>query len=97
MLDINESHGVQFTLKRSLIESSSCLKDYKTPKPGDEFLGVIVKISSKGALVTFYGNIKGYLRRTENIDFNQAFYEGQSVGLSFHCYRSFLCIVCTLV
>ena len=93
MLDINESHGVQFTLKRSLIESPSCLKDYKTPTPGDEYLGVIVKISSKGALVTFYGNIKGYLKHTENVNFNQAFYEGQSVGSSFRCNHSFLYIV----
>jgi rRNA biogenesis protein RRP5 len=63
--DLHERH-MRLTLKKTLISSDlPILQDMAEASPGMRVLGTIIKIQPSGAVVQFYGSLKGYLPKGE--------------------------------
>ncbi|XP_056630558.1 protein RRP5 homolog [Diorhabda sublineata] len=60
VLSIN-SGNIILTLKSGQVDSDQCLTDLSKAKRGDRYPGVIVHTKPEGAVVIFYGNVKGWL------------------------------------
>lgn len=67
ILSVNlEKRQIRLTLKKSLLNSESAIwKDYDNITPGSQSPGTIVNIQSHGAVVQFYGHIRGFLPVSE--------------------------------
>ncbi|KAL3478626.1 hypothetical protein BJX99DRAFT_224047 [Aspergillus californicus] len=67
VLSVNlEKREVRLTLKKSLLNSEAAVwKDYRDILPGSQSPGTIIKILSNGAVVQFYGTIRGWLPVSE--------------------------------
>ncbi|KAL4787905.1 hypothetical protein BJX76DRAFT_353703 [Aspergillus varians] len=67
ILSVNlEKREVRLTLKKSLLNSEAAVwKDYRDILPGSQSPGTIVNILSNGAVVQFYGMIRGWLSVSE--------------------------------
>jgi rRNA biogenesis protein RRP5 len=82
-----ERRQIRLTLKKSLLNSDSAIwKDYKDIVPGAQSPGTIVKIHPHGAVVQFYGPIRGFLPVSEMSeayikDPSQHFRQGQVVNV----------------
>jgi rRNA biogenesis protein RRP5 len=78
---------IRLTLKKSLLNSESAIwKDYDGIVPGAQSPGTIVKIQPNGAVVQFYGAIRGFLPVSEMSeayikDPSQHFRRGQVVNV----------------
>ncbi|CAG9825023.1 unnamed protein product [Phaedon cochleariae] len=88
VLSIDENN-LLLTLKQSQVEADNALIDINNANRGDKYTGVVVLTRPTGALVTFYGNIKGWISNKfledqesqETPDPTQYFYKGQVVNL----------------
>ncbi|KAL8884713.1 MAG: hypothetical protein Q9215_007301 [Flavoplaca cf. flavocitrina] len=56
---------LRLTLKKTLIHSEEIWKSYDDLEPGVEAPGTIIKIISSGAIVQFYGPVRGFLPVSE--------------------------------
>ena len=57
---------IRLTLKKTLVNSESKIwKDYQDLSVGDSTPGTILKVERNGALVQFYGSVKGFLPVSE--------------------------------
>ncbi|KAL8645515.1 MAG: hypothetical protein Q9210_006666 [Variospora velana] len=57
---------LRFTLKKALVNSDDAIwKSYDTIHPGDEAPGTIININPSGAVVQFYGPVRGFLPVSE--------------------------------
>lgn len=67
VLSVNlEKRQVRLTLKKSLVNSESAIwKDYDNITPGSQSPGTIVNIQPHGAVVQFYGHVRGFLPVSE--------------------------------
>ncbi|KAJ5654288.1 hypothetical protein N7490_001291 [Penicillium lividum] len=67
ILSVNlEKRQIRLTLKKSLLNSESAIwKDYKDILAGAQSPGTIVNIQAHGAVVQFYGTIRGFLPVSE--------------------------------
>ncbi|KAE8147615.1 hypothetical protein BDV25DRAFT_30226 [Aspergillus avenaceus] len=67
ILSVNvERRQIRLTLKKSLLNSDSAIwKDYETIVAGSQSPGTIVNIQSHGAVVQFYGSVRGFLPVSE--------------------------------
>ncbi|PYI21088.1 putative rRNA biogenesis protein RRP5 [Aspergillus violaceofuscus CBS 115571] len=67
ILSVNlEKRQIRLTLKKSLLNSESAIwKDYKDITPGSQSPGTLVSIKPHGAVVQFYGTIRGFLPVSE--------------------------------
>ncbi|KAL2829253.1 hypothetical protein BDW59DRAFT_142385 [Aspergillus cavernicola] len=67
ILSVNlEKREVRLTLKKSLLNSEAAVwKDYRDILPGSQSPGTIINILSNGAVVQFYGTIRGWLSVSE--------------------------------
>ncbi|KKK23556.1 hypothetical protein P175DRAFT_0471469 [Aspergillus ochraceoroseus IBT 24754] len=67
ILSVNlEKRQIRLTLKKSLLNSESAIwKDYKEITPGSQSPGTIISIKNHGAVVQFYGTIRGWLPVSE--------------------------------
>ncbi|KAL4871045.1 hypothetical protein BDV12DRAFT_164650 [Aspergillus spectabilis] len=67
ILSVNlEKREVRLTLKKSLLNSEAAVwKDYRDILPGSQSPGTIVNILSNGAVVQFYGTVRGWLPVSE--------------------------------
>lgn len=67
ILSVNlEKREVRLTLKKSLLNSEAAVwKDYRDILPGSQSPGTIVNILPNGAVVQFYGSIRGWLSVSE--------------------------------
>ncbi|KAJ5298514.1 aspergillopepsin A-like aspartic endopeptidase [Penicillium atrosanguineum] len=67
ILSVNlEKRQIRLTLKKSLLNSESAIwKDYKDITPGSQSPGTIVNLQAHGAVVQFYGTIRGFLPVSE--------------------------------
>lgn len=67
ILSVNlEKRQIRLTLKKSLLNSESAIwKDYDGITPGSQSPGTIVSLQSHGAVVQFYGHIRGFLPVSE--------------------------------
>ncbi|XP_074031130.1 ribosomal RNA Processing 5 isoform X2 [Leptinotarsa decemlineata] len=86
---LNIDNGtVLLTMKPGQVDSENCLTDLLQAKRGDQYTGVVIHLKSEGALVLFYGNVKGWLSRNylggrngkEKLDVTKYFYRGQIVN-----------------
>ncbi|KAL2011206.1 hypothetical protein VTN00DRAFT_3924 [Thermoascus crustaceus] len=104
ILSVNlEKRQIRLTLKKTLLNSDSAIwKDYKDITPGAQSPGTIVNIQPHGAVVQFYGSIRGFLPVSEMSeayikDPSQHFREGQVVNvhaLSVDADRGKLAVSC---
>ncbi|KAF3482254.1 rRNA biogenesis protein RRP5 [Arthroderma uncinatum] len=80
-------HQLRLTMKKSLLNSDSApWKDYENISAGDQSPGTLVKIQNNGAVVQFYGTIRGFLPVSEMseayiTDPSQHFTVGQVVNV----------------
>ncbi|GAD91719.1 rRNA biogenesis protein RRP5, putative [Paecilomyces variotii No. 5] len=88
ILSVNlERRQIRLTLKKSLLNSESAIwKDYHDIVPGAQSPGTIVNIQSHGAVVQFYGSVRGFLPVSEMSeayikDPSQHFRQGQVVNV----------------
>ncbi|KAJ9212611.1 hypothetical protein DTO166G4_5830 [Paecilomyces variotii] len=88
ILSVNlERRQIRLTLKKSLLNSESAIwKDYGDIVPGAQSPGTIVSIQSHGAVVQFYGSVRGFLPVSEMSeayikDPSQHFRQGQVVNV----------------
>lgn len=88
VLSINtEKRQLRLTLKKSLLHSESAIwKDYNNIAPGNQSPGTLVSIKSNGAVVQFYGSVRGFLPVSEMSeayikDPSQHFTTGQVVNV----------------
>lgn len=67
ILSVNlEKRQIRLTLKKSLLNSESAIwKDYKDISPSAQSPGTIVNLQSHGAVVQFYGDVRGFLPVSE--------------------------------
>ncbi|PYH91710.1 nucleic acid-binding protein [Aspergillus ellipticus CBS 707.79] len=67
ILSVNlEKRQIRLTLKKSLLNSESAIwKDYENITPGTQSPGTIIKLQSHGAVVQFYGSVRGFLPVSE--------------------------------
>ncbi|KAJ5782565.1 hypothetical protein N7457_004339 [Penicillium paradoxum] len=67
ILSVNlEKRQIRLTLKKSLLNSQSAIwKDYKDITPSAQSPGTIVNLQSHGAVVQFYGDVRGFLPVSE--------------------------------
>ncbi|KAJ5945564.1 RRNA biogenesis protein RRP5 [Penicillium verhagenii] len=67
ILSVNlEKRQIRLTLKKSLLNSESAIwKDYKDILAGAQSPGTIVNLQTHGAVVQFYGTIRGFLPVSE--------------------------------
>lgn len=67
ILSVNiEKRQIRLTLKKSLLNSESAIwKDYSTISPGSQSPGTLINIQQHGAVVQFYGSIRGFLPVSE--------------------------------
>ncbi|KAJ5952686.1 RRNA biogenesis protein RRP5 [Penicillium vulpinum] len=67
ILSVNlEKRQIRLTLKKSLLNSESAIwKDYKDITPSAQSPGTIVNLQSHGAVVQFYGEVRGFLPVSE--------------------------------
>ncbi|KAJ5546028.1 hypothetical protein N7494_003613 [Penicillium frequentans] len=67
ILSVNlEKRQIRLTLKKSLLNSESAIwKDYKDILAGAQSPGTIVNLQAHGAVVQFYGSIRGFLPVSE--------------------------------
>ncbi|CRL24371.1 Tetratricopeptide-like helical [Penicillium camemberti] len=67
ILSVNlEKRQIRLTLKKSLLNSESTIwKDYKDITPSAQSPGTIVNLQSHGAVVQFYGEVRGFLPVSE--------------------------------
>lgn len=67
ILSVNlEKRQIRLTLKKSLLNSESAIwKDYTPISPGSQSPGTLVNIQQHGAVVQFYGSIRGFLPVSE--------------------------------
>ena len=67
ILSVNlEKRQIRLTLKKSLLNSESAVwKDYSAITPGSQSPGTIVNIQPHGAVVQFYGYVRGFLPVSE--------------------------------
>nr|XP_023017308.1 protein RRP5 homolog [Leptinotarsa decemlineata] len=83
-----DNDTVLLTMKPGQVDSENCLTDLLQAKRGDQYTGVVIHLKSEGALVLFYGNVKGWLSRNylggrngkEKLDVTKYFYRGQIVN-----------------
>ncbi|GFN12613.1 putative rRNA biogenesis protein RRP5 [Aspergillus tubingensis] len=104
ILSVNlEKRQIRLTLKKSLLNSESAIwKDYEEITPGTQSPGTIIKIQPHGAVVQFYGSIRGFLPVSEMSeayikDPSQHFRLGQVVNvhaLSVDASREKLAVSC---
>lgn len=84
-----EKRQLRLTLKKSLVNTDAALwKEYTDIKPGQQSLGTIVNLQQHGAVVQFYGGVRGFLPVSEMseayiTDPSQHFTVGQVVNV--HC------------
>lgn len=88
ILSVNlEKRQIRLTLKKSLLNSDSATwKDYDAITPGSQSPGTIVNIQAHGAVVQFYGRVRGFLPASEMSeayirDPSQHFRLGQAVSV----------------
>lgn len=88
ILSVNlEKRQIRLTLKKSLLNSESAIwKDYKDIVPGAQSPGTIVNLQPHGAVVQFYGFVRGFLPVSEMSeayikDPAQHFRQGQVVNV----------------
>lgn len=88
ILSVNlEKRQIRLTLKKSLLNSESAIwKDYSNITPGAQSPGTIVNLQSHGAVVQFYGSVRGFLPVSEMSeayikDPSQHFRQGQVVNV----------------
>ena len=88
ILSVNlEKRQIRLTLKKSLLNSESAIwKDYKDIVPGAQSPGTIVNLQTHGAVVQFYGSVRGFLPVSEMSeayikDPAQHFRQGQVVNV----------------
>ncbi|KAJ6108913.1 hypothetical protein N7512_008750 [Penicillium capsulatum] len=88
ILSVNlEKRQIRLTLKKSLLNSESAIwKDYKDIVPGAQSPGTIVSLQTHGAVVQFYGSVRGFLPVSEMSeayikDPAQHFRQGQVVNV----------------
>ncbi|KAI5301453.1 rRNA biogenesis protein rrp5, partial [Ascosphaera pollenicola] len=61
-----EKRQLRLTLKKSLVNTDAALwKDYAAVTPGQQSLGTIVNLQQHGAVVQFYGPVRGFLPVSE--------------------------------
>ncbi|WEW57436.1 rRNA biogenesis protein rrp5 [Emydomyces testavorans] len=89
ILSVNlEKRQLRLTLKKSLLHSESAIwKDYSDISPGSQSPGALVSIQPNGAVVQFYGTIRGFLPVSEMSeayikDPSQHFTVGQVVNVN---------------
>ncbi|EEP75544.1 conserved hypothetical protein [Uncinocarpus reesii 1704] len=89
ILSVNlEKRQLRLTLKKSLLHSESTIwKDYKDISPGNQSPGTLVSIQNNGAVVQFYGAVRGFLPVSEMSeayikDPSQHFTVGQVVSVN---------------
>nr|CAI5822540.1 unnamed protein product [Callosobruchus analis] len=87
VLKITSDSNIIFTVKPSQVESDKCLMSLEQARRGEQYLGVVVKTTSAGALVAFYGDVIGWLGKkylqsdSEDCDPTTYFYYGQVVNV----------------
>ncbi|RHZ52376.1 putative rRNA biogenesis protein RRP5 [Aspergillus thermomutatus] len=88
ILSVNlQKRQIRLTLKKSLLNSESAIwKDYQDIVPGAQSPGTIVNIQPHGAVVQFYGSVRGFLPVSEMSeafikDPSQHFRQGQVVNV----------------
>ncbi|OJJ51190.1 hypothetical protein ASPZODRAFT_148515 [Penicilliopsis zonata CBS 506.65] len=88
ILSVNlEKRQIRLTLKKSLLNSESAIwKDYEDIVPGAQSPGTLVSIQPHGAVVQFYGSVRGFLPVSEMSeayikDPSQHFRQGQVVSV----------------
>jgi len=65
----SDKHQVRLTLKKTLVNSDAAIwTSFNSIKSGDSSLGTIIKITPKGAIVQFYGNVIAFLPVSEMSD-----------------------------
>ncbi|KAI2190089.1 rRNA biogenesis protein rrp5 [Ophidiomyces ophidiicola] len=83
-----EKRQLRLTLKKSLLNSDAAIwKDYKDISPGNQSPGTLVSIKPNGAVVQFYGAVRGFLPVSEMSeayikDPSQHFTVGQVVNVT---------------
>ncbi|CAG8054270.1 unnamed protein product [Penicillium olsonii] len=61
-----EKRQIRLTLKKSLLNNESAIwKDYADIKPSSQSPGTIVNLQNHGAVVQFYGDVRGFLPVSE--------------------------------
>lgn len=88
ILSVNlEKRQIRLTLKRSLLNNESAIwKDYSDITPGAQSPGTIVNLQPHGAVVQFYGSVRGFLPVSEMSeayikDPSQHFRQGQVLNV----------------
>lgn len=83
-----ERRQIRLTLKKALVNSETNIwKDFHDIAPGRSSLGTLAKVESHGAVVRFFGDVRGYLPVSEMSeayirDATQHFQEGQVITVS---------------
>lgn len=88
ILSVNlEKRQIRLTLKKSLLNNESAIwKDYSDITPGAQSPGTIVNLQPHGAVVQFYGSVRGFLPVSEMSeayikDPSQHFRQGQVLSV----------------
>lgn len=88
ILSVNlEKRQIRLTLKKSLLNNESAIwKDYNDITPGAQSPGTIVNLQPHGAVVQFYGSVRGFLPVSEMSeayikDPSQHFRQGQVLSV----------------
>lgn len=85
------------TFKQSLVSSHEpIIFSYQSAKIGGCYSGTVVAITKNGAIISFFGDVKGYLENSRQfVPAGTSFSVGQlvSIMLQWHCqvYQPFRC------
>lgn len=78
--------GIRLTIKPALVESNLCLTNTEQVEIGKQFPGVVVNRGKFGALIVFYGDLKGFVHSTHLLpeataDARDILFDGQVVNV----------------
>lgn len=87
VLTITNNNSIRLTAKPALVESDLCLVSSDQAEIGKLYPGVVIRRTKFGALIIFYGDVKGFVYCThllpgETADARDVLFDGQVVNVT---------------
>lgn len=66
ILNVNEETStLHLTLKPSLVSAQNIITNYETAENNKQYPGIIVQVTQNGLLIKFFGNVKGWVPKSQ--------------------------------
>ncbi|KAI4466380.1 programmed cell death protein 11 pre-rrna processing protein rrp5 [Holotrichia oblita] len=78
-----DENGVKLTLKPDFLPDGKYLTNNEMAKRNDEYKGMVIKTYKKGALISFFGGVKGWLKCSgSSKNYTDMFYPGEIIKVT---------------